>query len=85
MGKHYTFVPTESGKKVRETKNRVLRRHYTIANCMQKDFYKSLINAVTKKDKFDNKLLDDSDCQSVHVAVKSYSLEKGVARRMFVD
>ena len=53
MGKHYTFVPLFNGVPIRENKNRVLRRHFTIANCMQKDFYHSLLQAITRRGTFD--------------------------------
>lgn len=83
MGKHYTFVPVLNGIQIRENKNRVLRRHYTIANCMQKDFYRSLVEAVTNKGSFDTSLLDSTDCESVFVGIKTYNLNKGVSKRVF--
>lgn len=85
IGKHYTFVPLFDNVPVRENKNRVLRRHYTIANCMQKDFYKSLVSAVSGRGQFDSSLLKHTDTYEVYVGIKNYGLRQGVARRIFSD
>ena len=83
MGKHYTFVPLFNGVPIRENKNRVLRRHYTIANCMQKDFYHSLLQAITRRGTFDDLLLKQKETGEVYVGVKEYGLRQGVAKRIF--
>jgi hypothetical protein len=85
MGKHYTFAPKNvDGSPIREIKNRVLRRHYTIANSMNLNFYKSLVQALGQSsDSFDQSLIGGEECQSVNVGVKTYGLEKGVSRRIF--
>ena len=82
LGKHYTFAPLLNGKNIRENKNRVLRRHYTIANCMQREFYQELIKAVSGGD-FRKELVEGTGTGEVIIAVKNYGLSKGVARRLF--
>lgn len=61
----------------------MLRRQYSVVNCLQSDFYKSLILAINHYGDFDKKLLFDIDSNRVVVAVKDYGLEKGVARLVF--
>ena len=89
IGKHYTFVSLgQDGKTpVREHKFRVLRRHYTIANCMRKDFYESLCKAIKSKSKddFDMKLIQGEDSDMVTVGIKTYNLTKGLSWRFFND
>lgn len=81
LGKHYTFVPVDDfNAPVREAEGMVLKRHYTIANCMRLDFYTSLVNALTQQSAFDAKLLNSESCNSVNVTVKDYSLQQGISR-----
>ena len=65
IGKHYTFVSlSDDGvTPYREAEMRVLRRHYTIANCIRKEFYESLVGAINKTSNFDGSLVkgEDSD------------------------
>jgi len=46
LGKHYTVSAINNGNPVKVS-GRVLRRHYTITNCMVSAFYKELIRLLS--------------------------------------
>lgn len=84
FGLHYTFKPLDSqGKPLKMTNTTVLRRHYTIANCMRPEFYNSLVSALKEEKQFNNSLCASKVTNMVNVTIKNYNLEKGLSRMFF--
>ena len=93
LGKHYHVVALDQNGKPITRRFRVVRRHYTIANCMRKEFYEALVNAVLswKEDasstetKFDSSLLSTKEVNSINLTIKNYNLKSGLSHRFFND
>lgn len=81
FGLHYTFKSLdENNVPARVDRSCVLRRHYTIANCMRQDFYNALVNSLDKGAQFPKDLCNSRDANVVNVTVKNYQLQHGLSR-----
>ena len=93
LGKHYHVVALDQNGKPITRRFRVVRRHYTIANCMRKEFYEALVNAVrsweedapSTENKFDSSLLSTKEVNSINLTIKNYNLKSGLSHRFFND
>eukprot|EP00347_Sterkiella_histriomuscorum_P018114 403346733 len=74
MGKHFL---------VRSMKNRSVRRHYTVSNCMQKEAYQMYLGLLNGDTKMQSEhTLKEEDSQTFVITSKNYQSKSGVSRRL---
>jgi len=83
LGKHFTVESyQEGGQSAFKNKGVIVRRHYTIANCMKKEFYEELIRCLEFENAsntinniesgFNMDLLNAEDQDTINITVKNY-------------
>ena len=83
LGQHFTVVGLDSSGKMLQEKSRSVRRHYTIANAMKQPVYTNLVNSLKNSASVNKELLTDDISDQVSITIKTYKLDKGVARLFF--
>ena len=60
-----------------------MRRQYTIANAMRQPAYKNLVDAIKGQGEIDKSLISGEVTNQVSTTIKTYNLDKGIARLFF--
>ena len=88
LGQHYTFIQCdENGRDPFKVDSRVVRRQYTVANCLRGVFYNSLVKALEDaiiglNVNFDVNLISNESSDAVNVTLKNYRLKNGLSTRI---
>lgn len=81
LGKHFLLCD----KTFRED-NKIIHRHYTIANCMRKEFYETIIKAIQDQSEPNKnavkQILTTDDKSDLSLTIKNYNVMKGLATRI---
>jgi len=81
LGKHFLLCDNSF-----RHKNKIVHRHYTIANCMRKDFYEAISKAVEDQSESNKEavkiILNSDDKSDLSLTIKNYNVMKGLATRI---
>ena len=98
LGKHFTFCSHGmTGNELVRNGIKVLKRHYTITNCLREPFYRAVIQQVMNNLKqtsqqshgsinedfeWNPNLLNAEETSTVNVTIKNYKIEQGLSKRI---
>jgi hypothetical protein len=81
LGKHFLLCDSTF-----RHKTKIIHRHYTIANCMRKDFYEAIIKTIQESSESNKDALklvmSSNDKSNLSLTIKNYNVMKGLATRI---